>query len=80
MIARTPDPLTKEYLNSKGKVFLGGFIFFWGINQYLLYQTQLSLFIGIVLLILGVFQVRHGIKAAKHYRNEFQKRQSPNPS
>ncbi|RWZ59784.1 hypothetical protein EQV77_00355 [Halobacillus fulvus] len=76
MIVRTPDALTKEYLNSKSKICLGAFVFLWGINQYMFYETQLSLFIGIVLLILGGYQARFGWKAAKHYRNEYQKLQS----
>ncbi|ASF40147.1 MULTISPECIES: YtpI family protein [Halobacillus] len=76
MIVRTKDPLTQDYLNSKSKIFLGSFIFFFGINQYMFYETKLSLFIGILFLALGIFQTKEGWKAAKHYRNEFQKHQA----
>ncbi|MFC7320327.1 YtpI family protein [Halobacillus campisalis] len=73
MVLRTKDPLTQEYLNSKAKIFLGVFIFVFGINQYLFYETRLSLFIGILFLILGVFQFRLGFKASRHYKNEYAK-------
>lgn len=73
MVVKTKDPLSQEYLNSKAKMWLGIFIFFFGINQYLLYETRLSLFIGIVFLILGVMQFRLGFKASKHYQSEYQK-------
>ncbi|MGP4075712.1 YtpI family protein [Halobacillus sp. K22] len=76
MIVRTKDPLTQDYLNSKSKMFLGSFIFFFGINQYMFYETRLSLFIGILFLALGLFQTKEGWKATKHYRNEFQKHQA----
>ncbi len=76
MVWKTKDPLEQEYLNSRSKIFMGVFIFFFGINQYLFYETRLSLFIGILFLILGVLQFRYGIKATNHYRNEYQKRLS----
>ncbi|MCP3025447.1 YtpI family protein [Halobacillus sp. A5] len=71
MVVKTKDPLSQEYLNSKAKMALGVFVFFFGINQYLLYETRLSLFIGIVFLILGVMQVRLGLKASRHYQQEY---------
>ncbi|MGV2622346.1 YtpI family protein [Halobacillus sp. ACCC02827] len=77
MIFRTKDPLTQEYLNSRSRVFLGSFIFFFGINQYVFYQTKLSLFIGIVFLLLGIFQARLGWKASKHYQAEYRKHETP---
>ncbi|MBH0230142.1 YtpI family protein [Halobacillus yeomjeoni] len=80
MIIRTKDPLTQDYLNSKSKVFLGSFIFFFGINQYVFYQTKLSLFIGLLFLVLGIFQAQSGWKASKHYRKEYQKLQSKTQS
>ncbi len=73
MVWKTKDSLQQEYLNSRSKIFMGIFIFFFGINQYLFYETRLSLFIGILFLIIGVFQFRYGIKATRHYQNEYQK-------
>ena len=76
MIVRSKDPLTQAYLNSKGKIFLGSFIFFWGINQYVFYQTRLSLFIGIAFIVLGAMQSINGWKASAHYRNEYRKQEA----
>ncbi len=76
MIFRSNDPLTQEYLNSKSKIFLGSFILFFGINQYVFYQTKLSLFVGIVFVLIGVFQAQLGWKASRHYQAEYQKHQT----
>ncbi|MFQ3542510.1 YtpI family protein [Halobacillus rhizosphaerae] len=76
MVVRAKDPLTQEYLNSRSKIFLGSLVTFFGINQYLAYQTRLSLFIGIVFVILGIIQFRYGWKASKHYQREYSKQQS----
>ncbi|MFC7061539.1 YtpI family protein [Halobacillus seohaensis] len=73
MVVKTKDPLLQEHMNSKARIFLGIFIFFFGINQYLFYETRLSLFIGIIFIILGAFQFRLGIKSKKHYQNEYKK-------
>ncbi|WP_079530514.1 YtpI family protein [Halobacillus hunanensis] len=73
MLVKSRDRLEQSYMNSKAKVFLGIFVFFFGINQYLYYETQLSLFIGILFLVIGGFQFRLGVKMTRHYRNEYRK-------
>ncbi|MBM7554973.1 YtpI family protein [Thalassobacillus pellis] len=72
-ITRSNDPLTQLYLNGRAKICLGSFVFFFGINQYLFYETKLSLFIGIVFLVLGGMQMTNGYKSSQHYRNEYRK-------
>ncbi|SDK43124.1 YtpI family protein [Sediminibacillus albus] len=72
-ILKSNDTLNQLYMNAKGKISLGVFIGFFGINQYLYYQTQLALYIGIVFLILGAMQFLDGFKRAKHYRKEQKK-------
>lgn len=72
-IIKSDDPLTQAYLNAKSRICLGGFISFFAINQYIFYQTRISLFIGIAFLILGVLQTVRGYKEAKHYRSEWQR-------
>lgn len=80
MVIRSRDPLTQEYLNSKSKLFLGSFIFFFGINQYVFYQTKLSLFVGVVFVLIGVFQAHSGWKASQHYQAEYQKHRTSTQS
>ncbi len=72
-ILKTKDKLSQKYINAKSRIFLGTFLIFFGINQYIAYQTKLILFISIVFLFLGVIQAIDGFKEAKHYRNEWKR-------
>ncbi|WP_106496924.1 YtpI family protein [Lentibacillus sp. Marseille-P4043] len=72
-ILRSKDKLTQSYFNAKSRICLGVFVLFFGINQYLYYQTKLSLFIGIVFVILGGMQFNLGFKETKHYRKEWRR-------
>lgn len=72
-ILKTKDKLTQAYYNAKSRVCLGSFIFFFGINQYIFYQTKLSLFIGILFILLGALQTYYGSKEVKHYRIEWKR-------
>ncbi|SDN05243.1 YtpI family protein [Sediminibacillus halophilus] len=74
-ILRSNDTLNQLYMNAKGKICLGLFVVFFGVNQYLYYQTQLALYIGIVFFLMGALQLVDGYKRARHYRKE-QKRLS----
>lgn len=72
-ILKAPDGLTRGYYNGKSRICLGSFIFFFGVNQYIYYQTRLSLFIGIVFILLGGLQLYVGLKESAHYRKEFRR-------
>lgn len=72
-ILRTKDGLSQHYLNAKSRICLGVFILFFGVNQYLFYQTKLALFIAIIFAILGVLQINRGIKETRHYRKEWER-------
>ncbi|UFT98022.1 YtpI family protein [Radiobacillus kanasensis] len=71
-IIRTNEPLFQHYYQSKSKICLGIFVFFFGINQYLFYETRLSLFIGILFLVIGGLQAWDGIKRTRFYREQAQ--------
>src|SRR5699024_12646158 len=49
-ILKTKDKLSQKYINAKSRIFLGTFLIFFGINQYIAYQTRFVLFISIVFL------------------------------
>ncbi|SFB24978.1 YtpI-like protein [Lentibacillus halodurans] len=70
-IIKSDDGLTQAYFNAKSRICLGSFIFFFAINQYVFYQTQISLFIGIVFLVFGGLHLYAGMKEVKHYRREW---------
>ncbi|WP_067727549.1 YtpI family protein [Oceanobacillus damuensis] len=76
-ILKNNDELTQKYFNGKARLCLGTFLLFFGINQYTFYQTQFSLFIGILFGILGGLQMYRGFAEAKHYRSEW-RRLNPN--
>lgn len=72
-ILRTNDELTQVYFNAKARFFLGSFLTSFGINQYIAYQTRFVLFISIVFILLGSYQMIYGFKEAKHYRGEWRR-------
>ena len=73
VILRTKDPLVQVYFNSKARFFLGTFLIFFGINQYLAYQYTFVLIISIIFILLGGYQSYHGFKVARHYNNEWKR-------
>ncbi|SHF78560.1 YtpI family protein [Ornithinibacillus halophilus] len=72
-ILKSKDSLTQRYFNAKSRICLGLFISAFAINQYVFYETQLSLFVGLVFLVLGVLQAVRGWKETKHYRSEYRR-------
>ncbi|WP_100012094.1 YtpI family protein [Lentibacillus sediminis] len=72
-ILRERDGLVQAYFNARSRICLGSVVFFFAINQYLFYQTRLSLFIGIVFLLLGGMQLVRGFREVKHYKREWQR-------
>ncbi|GAB3065225.1 YtpI family protein [Virgibacillus ainsalahensis] len=70
-ILKTKDRLEQAYFNARSRICLGSFIFFFGINQYLFYLTQISLFIGIIFAVLGGMQIVRGFREVKHYKKEW---------
>ncbi|UJL45054.1 YtpI family protein [Virgibacillus sp. NKC19-16] len=72
-IVKSEDRLTQAYFNGKSRLCLGSLVFFFGINQYIFYQTRISLFIGIVFVLLGAFLLYDAFKEVKHYRKEWKR-------
>lgn len=72
-ILKTKEELTQVYFNAKARFFLGSFIFSFGVNQYIAYQTKFILLISIVFVVLGTIQMIYGFRQARHYRNEWRR-------
>ncbi|MFC3040106.1 YtpI family protein [Virgibacillus xinjiangensis] len=72
-ILKTKDGLEQAYYNARSRICLGTFILAFAINQYVFYQTRISLFIGIVFLVLGGMQFWRGWKEVGHYRKEWKR-------
>jgi|SRR5699024_6329243 len=72
-ILKSKDILTQKYYNGKARICLGVFVLFFAINQYIAYQSTLSLVIGIIFTILAVMQIWRGTGEARHYRSEYRR-------
>lgn len=77
-ILKLGDGLKIHYTNAKARIALGSFVFFFGINQYATFQSKLSLFIGIVFLIVGGLQLFYGRKLFLFYGKQLKDRQNVN--
>jgi len=73
IILRTKDGLLQRYYNARSRIFLGTFLIFFGMNQYVAYQLTFVLFISIVFILLGAYQTVHGVKETRHYRDEYRR-------
>ncbi|MFD1415390.1 YtpI family protein [Oceanobacillus jeddahense] len=72
-ILKEKNTLTQKYFNGRARSCLGAFLIAFAINQYTLYLTQLSLFIGLVIFALGLMQLIRGFKEARHYQKEWRR-------
>ena len=72
-ILKTKDPLTQVYYNAKARLALGTSIIAFAINQYLFYQSKLTLIIGLIFLVLGFLQINLGFREARHYKKEYRR-------
>lgn len=74
-ILRMNHIIEQYYTNAKARIALGLFITAFGINQYIYYQTQISLFIGILFITLGVYNISFGWKSKNYHRQKYQEYQ-----
>ncbi|HIS29831.1 MAG TPA: YtpI family protein [Candidatus Avamphibacillus intestinigallinarum] len=72
-IIKEKERLLQVYINAKSRICLGTFVLLFGLNQYILYQSKLSLYIMLVFILLGGAQAVRGFKEAKHYRKEWKR-------
>lgn len=64
---RTRKPMEKQWLSAKSSIALGIFVFFFGLNQLFLFNSTVSLVVGIIFMIVGIASSWAGYKAYKHY-------------
>ena len=72
-IPKEPEPVKKEIMNAKARIALGLFIAGYRVHQYIFYMTKLSLYIGIVFVIVGIVQIVAGFNRFRHYKGEWKK-------
>ncbi|WP_110114104.1 YtpI family protein [Bacillus sp. CGMCC 1.16541] len=64
---RSKRPVEKQWISAKSSIALGVFVFFFGINQWFIYQTTLSIIVGLLFVLIGAGSIWAGIRAYKHY-------------
>ncbi|MDQ0245892.1 putative membrane-anchored protein [Bacillus fengqiuensis] len=64
---RTKQPMEKQWISAKSSIALGAFVLLFGINQYFIYQSTLSLVIGLIFIAMGAGSIWAGVRAYKYY-------------
>ncbi|WP_062355128.1 YtpI family protein [Bacillus kwashiorkori] len=64
---RTKNVLEKRWIGTKSSIALGAFVCFFGINQLYLNYTTISIVIGSIFIIVGLFSIWTSYKAYKYY-------------
>ena len=64
---RTKRPMEKQWTSAKSSIALGAFVLLFGINQYVIYQSTLSLVIGLLFIAVGGGSIWAGIRAYQYY-------------
>ncbi|MBM7701221.1 YtpI family protein [Metabacillus iocasae] len=64
---RSKRPIEKQWLSAKSSIALGVFVLFFGINQWFIYQTTLSIIVGLLFVLIGAGSIWAGVRAYKHY-------------
>ena len=61
-------PIRKKFFASKAGSFLGGLLFFFGINQVLLFDGVATYVVSALFIIFGAYIIFFNYKASKHYK------------
>ncbi|KZZ85871.1 MULTISPECIES: YtpI family protein [Bacillaceae] len=65
---RSGKPMERGLYSGKSRMALGVFVFLFGVNQFFLYPSAVSISIGIIFIILGAGSFWAGQKMRRHYR------------
>ncbi|WP_273128564.1 YtpI family protein [Bacillus weihaiensis] len=64
---RSNKYVEKKWLSAKASIALGLFVTFFGVNQFFLNRSTISLVIGSIFILIGVASAWAGYRAYKHY-------------
>ncbi|MTH52859.1 hypothetical protein GKZ89_05505 [Bacillus mangrovi] len=65
---RSKKPLQRAVFSGKSSMSLGVFVFLFGLNQFFLYPSTVSISIGILFMILGAGSMWAGFRSWRHYK------------
>ena len=61
-------PIRKKFFASKAGSFLGGLLFFFGINQVILFDGVATYVVSALFILFGAYIIYFNYKASKHYK------------
>ncbi|QTD41429.1 YtpI family protein [Sporosarcina sp. Te-1] len=61
-------PIRKKMFASKAGTFLGSLLFFFGVNQLLLFQGIATYVVAAIFILFGLYIIIFNMKATKHYK------------
>ncbi|TYR82164.1 hypothetical protein FZC66_00770 [Priestia megaterium] len=64
---RSQKLIERQWISAKSSISLGSFVLFFGVNQWFIYGTTLSLVIGVIFFLIGLGSIIAGIRAYKYY-------------
>ncbi|WLR44175.1 YtpI family protein [Bacillus carboniphilus] len=64
---RSSKEMERQWLSAKSSIALGAFVFFFGVNQFFLFRSSLSIIIGAIFVVIGLGSVWAGFKAYRFY-------------
>ena len=64
---RSNQEMEKRWLSSKSRMALGFFLFFFGVNQLLMWDTKVTIIVNSIFVLYGLFIIILAYKAYRHY-------------
>lgn len=61
-------PIRKKMFASQAGLYLGSFLFFFGINQLILFSGIATYVVGTLFILFGAYVLMYNYKATKHYK------------
>lgn len=64
---RTRRPMEKRWLSGKSSMALGLFVMLFGLNQFFVYLSTVSIIVGVLFILIGGASVYNGFRQYKHF-------------
>lgn len=64
---RTRRPMEKRWLSGKSSMALGLFVMLFGLNQFFVYLSTISIIVGVLFILIGGASIYNGFRQYKHF-------------
>ncbi|MGD6816847.1 YtpI family protein [Metabacillus sp. 84] len=65
---RSKRPMERAFISGKSSMALGFMVFFFGVNQFYLNRSSVSIAIGIVFVVIGAASIWTGYRTRSHFK------------